>query len=646
MKKAFTLAEATLCLAIAGLLTVALIPVMTKNKSSSSVAINSCIKGSLASSVTITGNFKDSDLNALPASDSCKDTIKMCYNNNNNSCDKIMWIANHGKTTPNEQQAARKILKASCDLGGTQACNDIVDMCRKDSNTCDVAGDAYDLNAYLTTKYDQQNRALSFIKERVQSFFDKGLNNIVQAVTSTCPTSTGCSNLSCQVRGVTFCPALLSYTGQNIRGYAITTDSDGNIYATGEEYSEVTGGSGADTFVVKFKKDGTLLWKKRYGSSYIYDKGMAISVDNYGNVYLAAQGGMTLLKFDKDGNILWQKYYTTQFYYDSAIVMTIDTSGNIYIAGGAYTTLGGNDGAIVKIDKNGNLLAKKVIGGTASTNGDGIDCVKVDSSGNVYIAGGTRTEKVGYQDTFIMKLDSSLNIIWSKRYGSVDASNTPYQMDVDPSGNIYVAGEIYGDDGDGYLIKVANDGTFQWAKRFYSLVDGSWQNDDLLSDVKIGTDGYVYVVGEGWYLAQTDTHDDYYAGFAAKLDSSGNVLWRNYYSTDGDDYERTYKLAINNENKIFSVGELSAASTGYSSALLIMPILSDTVGNASSLVNVSDYSELVENPISVITMRELTALYEPGNYTPTECNTTTFTTSNWTNVTYSLLDPTNFAGFR
>jgi hypothetical protein len=103
----------------------------------------------------------------------------------------------------------------------------------------------------------------------------------------------------------------------------------GRIYAAGTI---------GDPGVVRFDKDGNIIWKKRFG---VHSSIEAIDSDNSGNLYAAA--GAEIIKVNKHGKILWQDKDTFGYFYD----VSVAKNGHIY-------AVGKNDGHayIVEFDEN------------------------------------------------------------------------------------------------------------------------------------------------------------------------------------------------------------------------------------------------------------------------------------------------------
>ena len=256
-------------------------------------------------------------------------------------------------------------------------------------------------------------------------------------------------------------------------GDAIAVDGSGNVYVTGT--SDTWGnpqrafGSG---FVAKLDNTGQLVWNTFLGGTY-WDKGNAIAVDGNGNVYVVGYSSSTwgspqrafgsgedafAAKLDSKGQLVWNTFLGGAGY-DGGRAIAVDGNGNAYVAGRSSATwgspqrlfmgasdypFGGGDAFAAKLDNNGNLVWNTFLGGTDIDYGLAIS---VDSSGNVYVAGGSLFSTWGNPlrsfelaaDAFVAKLDGSGHLVWNTFLGGAgyDHGNA---IAVDGSGNVYVAG--------------------------------------------------------------------------------------------------------------------------------------------------------------------------------------------------------------
>ena len=103
--------------------------------------------------------------------------------------------------------------------------------------------------------------------------------------------------------------------------------------------------------------------------------------------------------------------------------------------------------------------------------------VATDSSGNVYVTGGTKggldgNTSAGNTDLFVVKYNSSGTKQWTEQLGS-ESTDTANGVATDSSGNVYLAGVTYGgldgnsneDNADLFVVKYSSSGTKQWTKQ-------------------------------------------------------------------------------------------------------------------------------------------------------------------------------------
>ena len=106
--------------------------------------------------------------------------------------------------------------------------------------------------------------------------------------------------------------------------------------------------------------------------------------------------------------------------------------------------------------------------------------VATDSSGNVYVTGGTKggldgNTSAGNTDLFVVKYNSSGTKQWTKQLGTLGRDHAR-GVATDSFGNVFVAGDTYGGlDGntnagynDLFVVKYNSSGTKQWTKQLGS----------------------------------------------------------------------------------------------------------------------------------------------------------------------------------
>ena len=225
----------------------------------------------------------------------------------------------------------------------------------------------------------------------------------------------------------------------------ITATSDGGYIITGYTDSndgDVSGNHGArDAWIVKLNREGNIIWQRALGGS-AGDGANSITTTTDGGYILTGStesndgdvsgqhGGFDawIVKLDREGNILWQKTLGgSESDGASSVIATIDHG---YIIAGSTESNDGDvsgnhgDGSsdvwVVKLDREGNLLWQKTLGGSDT---EGASSIIPTIDHNYIIAGTTQSDngdvsvQHGVGDVWVVKIDGSGNIMWEKTLG-------------------------------------------------------------------------------------------------------------------------------------------------------------------------------------------------------------------------------------
>ena len=338
----------------------------------------------------------------------------------------------------------------------------------------------------------------------------------------------------------------------------IAIDSTGNTFITGK--TESYGAGHSDVFILKYNSSGNLLWGKIWGGS---DDEWApkIATDASGNVFIsgstesygAAHSDVFIVKYDSGGNLLWSKVWGGSER-DLGFEIAVDSLGNAFIMGWTLSYgAGSEDVFLLKYNSSGNLLWNKTWGGSGY---EYAHKIALDASGNIFITGVTSSYGAGHSSVFVLKYDSSGNLLWDKTWGG-SGGETGREIAVDALGNSYITGETssYGAGySDAFLLKYDSSGNLLWDKTW-----GGSAND-YGRGIALDSSGNIFITG----IYNGGSHSDV---FLLKYNSSGNLLL--YKTWEGLGYASGNGIAIDLTGNSYITGETSNNGPGYSNVFLL-----------------------------------------------------------------------------
>ncbi len=394
-------------------------------------------------------------------------------------------------------------------------------------------------------------------------------------------------------------------------GNDIVHDSNGNVYMSGFFRSDSIAFGGtmlfnpngypnSNIFVAKYDPSGNALWARSAGGVGV-DECYAMAIDTNDNVYISGTfmspsitfGATTLTnagsrdifvaKYSSSGNVEWAQRAGSPGW-EISEGMTTDASGNVYLTGSfentisfgsiSLTTTGSIEMFIAKYDPSGNVISAIRQGGVGDDRSFGI---AADASGNIYMTGyflsptitfgSTTLTSSGSYDLFVVKYNSSGNVVWAKNADSYDA-DASYGVTADANGSVYISGQFYGSvihfgtitlnnvggagNYDLFIAKYDSSGNVLWAK-------GAGDNPGQNVGWNVNTDGVGNVYLTGWFGSPTISFDSttfINAGFTdlfvTKYSPAGNMLWAK--SVGGSSADNVRSMTIDAADNLYFTG--------------------------------------------------------------------------------------------
>ena len=257
-------------------------------------------------------------------------------------------------------------------------------------------------------------------------------------------------------------PMYQKYSGNNVvwqravivgtdngNGGGVAVDSSNNLYIAGSYAQMYSPASYYGVFIQKLNPaDGTTIAKYGYTDGGSTNYGLTsfsyLTTDSSGNLYAAGKDGnsygVTVMKFNSSGSILWQRLITngTSPRYTVGQI-AVDSSGNVYVAGG-INVLGSPFPVypfVVKYNSSGTKQWMKAFT-NASNNGFGDARVAVSSGGTPYVL----TSRGGGTGFYFFTLNASTGAITAQANFNNVASQNPQPLSVNQTnGDVFMAAQ-------------------------------------------------------------------------------------------------------------------------------------------------------------------------------------------------------------
>lgn len=257
---------------------------------------------------------------------------------------------------------------------------------------------------------------------------------------------------------------------------------------------------------------------------------------------------------------------------DEAVDFEVTSTGEYFVTGTTYSNnedmignKGGADIFLAKVNDNGSLRSRVLVGGTGDDKAHGMaktpdgGCIVVGSTNSI---NGDVTNPKGGVDAWVLKFDAAGYLEWQKTLGG-SQTDMLHAVTNAPGGGYLLVGSTMSADGDVpgsprgnedlWVVKLSASGGIQWNRRY-----GGSLFDEARAVVANGSAGY-FVAGhssspDGNVVLPRGSLD----GILMKLDTAGNVQWwRNF---GGSSNEAFNALCVTREGSCLAVGYASSVN--------------------------------------------------------------------------------------
>ncbi|MBW7868849.1 MAG: S8 family serine peptidase [Brumimicrobium sp.] len=339
----------------------------------------------------------------------------------------------------------------------------------------------------------------------------------------------------------------------------VFVDNNYNVYVTGVTVQDIN--TAQDLVVLKYDGNGVLKWTYFYdnnGTPYPTDVGTAITGDNEGSIFVTGSSFGTntladyvLLRLNvSNGNKIWEKRYDYSGL--NEIPAKIDLKGDyLYVSGASQISPNKWELATLSYHaSDGTLLGERRSVGNATEGVNEINDLTIDNNGNIYLTG--TINNLNSFDVAVYKLDENLNILWEKQYDGYGSNDKGNGIKVDSQGNVYVAGTVEtNNEGKNYiLLKYSQNGDLLWSREF----NGKENTDDEATQLVI-SNNKIFVTG----LAKNSS----LTSFQTLVYNEDGSIYTQAEFTNPDQNEIPTGITVDLSGDIIVIGQTNLGNGNY-----------------------------------------------------------------------------------
>lgn len=365
---------------------------------------------------------------------------------------------------------------------------------------------------------------------------------------------------------------------------ALVLDPSGDVLITGYTEPDTVTGS-EDYITLKFASStGSLVWQAQFNRPGVVsgkDEAYGLAVDALGDVYITGRSSngidedIVTIKYNGvTGISIWTLIYNSGNGDDRGLALTLDNAGNVLVTG--RNDNGNNDDIrTIKYSATGVLQWSKFYNGPANQNDRGL-AIAVDATDNVYVTGQTDVDNtiVTDYDILTIKYNSAGVAQWSRiEPGNALQDDIPSAMAVDAAGNVIITGKsdqdpnLFVNDNSFITVFYTTDGVKQWSQNYAGSRTGG---SDISSSVCTSGSSIYIAGGSENNITQKD-------GAVIKYDYAGNEVWVETYNGKGDFSQSARALVVDANNRSYAAGYTFDEDDMRDLLLISMEINGDTL---------------------------------------------------------------------
>uniref|UniRef100_A0A7C4TES9 T9SS type A sorting domain-containing protein n=1 Tax=candidate division WOR-3 bacterium TaxID=2052148 RepID=A0A7C4TES9_UNCW3 len=317
------------------------------------------------------------------------------------------------------------------------------------------------------------------------------------------------------------------FYASNRISYSFKTFSEGYILVG---YRDTTHYINPNLCLLRTNQTGDSIWQKLHGGDSL-DIGYWIEITPDSNFIIAGEtksyglgsSDAWLIKTDTAGNIIWTRTFGGVSYDVARCVKNTPDKGFIILSSTYSSGAGFSDIWLLKADSLGNLEWSKTYGGECYEWG-----YEVEVLNNGYIIIG-QTNSFGWnyaQDVYLIRTDSSGDTLWTKTFDNCSDDDVGYSIACTWDNGFVLAGyttpQVLSDK-DIWLIKIDSTGNILWQRTFGGVKDDGAYSIETTSDSGFIIAGYTFsqptdTIYSEIYLIKTDFLGNVYGIEERKFD--------------------------------------------------------------------------------------------------------------------------------